>query len=46
MPYASDGVRGAQLTIAKAGSASTLDVVRNIKAALPGAMAKVSSVCM
>ena len=37
-----DGVRGALLTIMKAGSASTLDVVRNIKAALPGVMATVS----
>ena len=42
-----DGVRGALLTIMKAGSASTLDVVRNIKAALPGVMAGVSgSTCM
>ena len=30
-----DGVRGALLTIMKAGNASTLDVVRNVKAALP-----------
>ena len=37
-----DGVRGALLTIMKAGSASTLDVVRNIKAALPRVMATVS----
>jgi multidrug efflux pump subunit AcrB len=37
-----DGVKGALLTIMKAGSASTLDVVRNIKAALPGVMATVS----
>ena len=34
-----DGIRGALLTIMKAGSASTLDVVRDIKAALPRAMA-------
>lgn len=37
-----DGVKGALLTIMKAGSSSTLDVVRNIKAALPGVMATVS----
>jgi multidrug efflux pump subunit AcrB len=37
-----DGVRGALLTIMKAGSASTLDVVRNVKAALPRVMATVS----
>jgi multidrug efflux pump subunit AcrB len=37
-----DGVRGALLTVMKAGSASTLDVVRNIKAALPRVMATVS----
>ena len=37
-----DGVRGALLTVMKAGSASTLDVVRNVKAALPGVMATVS----
>ncbi|HEV2438136.1 MAG TPA: efflux RND transporter permease subunit [Verrucomicrobiae bacterium] len=37
-----DGVRGALLTIMKAGNASTLDVVRNIKAALPRVMATVS----
>jgi multidrug efflux pump subunit AcrB len=37
-----DGVRGALLTIMKAGSASTLDVVRDIKAALPHVMATVS----
>jgi multidrug efflux pump subunit AcrB len=37
-----DGVRGALLTIMKAGSASTLDVVRNVKAALPGVMATVT----
>jgi len=37
-----DGVRGALLTIMKAGAASTLDVVRNVKAALPGVMATVS----
>ena len=30
-----DGVRGALLTIMKAGNASTLDVVAGIKAALP-----------
>ena len=38
-----DGVRGALLTVMKAGSASTLDVVRGIKAALPRVMATVSS---
>ena len=37
-----DGVRGALLTIMKAGSASTLDVVAGIKAALPRVMATVS----
>jgi len=37
-----DGVKGALLTIMKAGSASTLDVVKNVKAALPGVMATVS----
>jgi len=37
-----DGVRGALLTVMKAGSASTLDVVRNVKAALPRVMATVS----
>jgi len=37
-----DGVRGALLTIMKAGSASTLDVVRNIKASLPQVMSRVS----
>jgi multidrug efflux pump subunit AcrB len=36
-----DGVRGALLTIMKTGSASTLDVVRDIKAALPGVIATV-----
>ena len=38
-----DGVRGALLTVMKAGSASTLDVVRNIKAVLPQVMSTVSS---
>jgi multidrug efflux pump subunit AcrB len=38
-----DGMRGALLTIMKAGNASTLDVVHNIKAALPGVLATVSS---
>ncbi len=33
-----NGVRGALLTIMKAGDASTLDVVKGIKAALPGVM--------
>lgn len=33
-----NGVRGALLTIMKAGNASTLDVVKGIKAALPGVM--------
>lgn len=37
-----DGVRGALLTIMKAGNASTLDVVRDAKAALPRVMATVS----
>jgi multidrug efflux pump subunit AcrB len=37
-----DGVRGALLTIMKAGNASTLDVVRGIKATLPGVMATVT----
>jgi multidrug efflux pump subunit AcrB len=37
-----DGVRGALLTIMKAGNASTLDVVAGVKAALPGVMATVS----
>lgn len=34
-----DGVRGALLTIMKAGNASTLDVVKGVKAALPRVMA-------
>jgi len=34
-----DGVRGALLTVMKAGNASTLDVVKGIKAALPKVMA-------
>jgi multidrug efflux pump subunit AcrB len=38
-----DGVRGALLTIMKTGSASTLDVVRNIKAIIPRVMSTVSS---
>jgi multidrug efflux pump subunit AcrB len=38
-----DGVRGALLTIMKAGNASTLDVVRGVKATLPHVMASVSS---
>jgi multidrug efflux pump subunit AcrB len=38
-----DGMRGALLTIMKAGNASTLDVVHDIKAALPGVLATVSS---
>jgi multidrug efflux pump subunit AcrB len=37
-----DGVRGALLTIMKAGNASTLDVVAGIKAALPRVMATVT----
>ncbi len=37
-----DGVRGALLTIMKAGSASTLDVVAGIKAALPRVMSTVT----
>ncbi|MEI9864617.1 MAG: efflux RND transporter permease subunit [Limisphaerales bacterium] len=37
-----DGVKGALLTIMKAGSASTLDVVAGVKAALPGVMATVT----
>jgi multidrug efflux pump subunit AcrB len=38
-----DGVRGALLTIMKAGDASTLEVVAGIKAALPKVMATVTS---
>jgi multidrug efflux pump subunit AcrB len=38
-----DGVRGALLTVMKAGSASTLDVVRSIKAILPRVMSTVTS---
>jgi len=38
-----DGQRGALLTIMKSGVASTLDVVAQAKAALPGTMAKVTS---
>ncbi len=38
-----DGVRSALLTIMKAGNASTLDVVRNLKAVLPRVMTTVSS---
>ena len=38
-----DGIRAALLTVMKQGSASTLDVVRDVKAALPGAMSRVSS---
>ena len=38
-----DGVRGALLTIMKAGNASTLDVVRGVKASLPHVMASVTS---
>src|SRR5664280_367835 len=38
-----DGVRAALLTIMKAGSASTLDVVREAKAAMPGIMKTVTS---
>ena len=34
-----DGVRGALLTIMKSGNASTLDVVKSVRAALPLAMA-------
>jgi multidrug efflux pump subunit AcrB len=37
-----DGVRGALLTIMKAGNASTLDVVKGVKAALPRVMASQS----
>ncbi|HEY4417025.1 MAG TPA: efflux RND transporter permease subunit [Verrucomicrobiae bacterium] len=37
-----DGVRGALLTVMKAGNASTLDVVAGVKAALPGVMATVT----
>jgi multidrug efflux pump subunit AcrB len=40
-----DGVRGALLTIMKAGSASTLDVVRNVKASLPGVMNTIRRTC-
>ncbi len=38
-----DGVRGALLTVMKAGNASTLDVVAGVKAALPAVMATVTS---
>jgi multidrug efflux pump subunit AcrB len=38
-----DGIRAALLTVMKLGSASTLDVVRDVKAALPAAMARVTS---
>jgi multidrug efflux pump subunit AcrB len=38
-----DGVRGALLTIMKSGSASTLDVVRNAKNAMPHIMSSVTS---
>ncbi|HEV2455201.1 MAG TPA: efflux RND transporter permease subunit, partial [Verrucomicrobiae bacterium] len=38
-----NGVRGALLTIMKAGTASTLDVVKGVKAALPGVMKTVPS---
>jgi multidrug efflux pump subunit AcrB len=34
-----DGIRGALLTILKSGSASTLDVVRRVKAAMPRVLA-------
>ncbi|HXS68927.1 MAG TPA: efflux RND transporter permease subunit [Candidatus Polarisedimenticolia bacterium] len=37
-----DGVKGALLTIMKSGNASTLDVVRGAKAAMPGVMASVT----
>jgi len=36
-----DGVRGALLTVLKTGSASTLDVVRQIKSLLPGILSTV-----
>jgi multidrug efflux pump subunit AcrB len=38
-----DGVRGALLTVMKAGNASTLDVVEGVKAALRGVMPTVTS---
>ena len=38
-----DGERGALLTIMKSGTASTLDVVRNAKAAMPRIMSSVTS---
>ena len=38
-----DGERGALLTIMKSGTASTLDVVRNAKNAMPGIMSSVTS---
>ena len=38
-----NGVRGALLTVMKAGNASTLDVVAGVKAALGGVMSTVSS---
>jgi len=37
-----DGIRGALLTIMKSGNASTLDVVRNAKTAMPGIMSSVT----
>ena len=38
-----DGVRGALLTIMKSGTASTLDVVKNAKTAMPKIMSSVTS---
>jgi multidrug efflux pump subunit AcrB len=38
-----DGERGALLTIMKSGAASTLEVVKNAKAAMPGIMSSVTS---
>jgi multidrug efflux pump subunit AcrB len=38
-----DGVRGALLTVMKAGNASTLDVVRAIRAVLPNVMSTVTA---
>src|SRR6185503_5182257 len=38
-----DGVRGALLTIMKSGTASTLEVVKNAKTAMPHIMASIGS---
>ena len=38
-----DGVRGALLTVYKSGAASTLDVVRGVKKAMPGVLSTLTS---